>query len=262
MPGSDTPRSEGGTPRSEGGTPRFHMPKMPKVSMPTRRGSAGKTDNRGSTSGQATPAEPLPSPVSLPPPSKPSASGSGSAPPPPRSVTPPPAPKPQLSEAAAAGIATKPDEGKKVAAPAAKKQASKQGGGEKKGFFSGGVGGMMSGAKNVVMKAHPKSIVSGAKQRLYKSIQSKVGKELVKVYTTKIKTSLTGDRRMPWVLRKAIHEIVDEVWGGVQARPPGPRPPQRRRCASLLPARPPEPAGTHPPPRARRSSRWSARSTR
>ena len=42
------------------------------------------------------------------------------------------------------------------------------------------------------------------------------------MYTEKLKLGFTPDRRMPWPVRIAIHEIVDELWDGVQVPPPDP----------------------------------------
>ena len=40
------------------------------------------------------------------------------------------------------------------------------------------------------------------------------------LYTKKLKFTLTPDPDMPWLLRCCIHELVDEVWEGVQAISP------------------------------------------
>ena len=63
---------------------------------------------------------------------------------------------------------------------------------------------------------HPTSVVRGAKRHLYKSIQDRVGRKLVEVYTERIKHTITPDRRYPWFVRVAIHELVDEIWEAVQ----------------------------------------------
>jgi len=59
-------------------------------------------------------------------------------------------------------------------------------------------------------------VIGGVQRRAYSFLQKKVSSKLHDMYCTKIKPSLAADRRMPWALRVAIHEVVDEVWEGVQ----------------------------------------------
>ena len=43
-------------------------------------------------------------------------------------------------------------------------------------------------------------------------MRDKVEQMFVGMYLQRFKPGLTADRRMPWPLRKMIHEIVDDVW--------------------------------------------------
>ena len=43
-------------------------------------------------------------------------------------------------------------------------------------------------------------------------MRDKVEQMFVDIYLLRLKPGLTADRRMPWPLRKIIHEMVDDVW--------------------------------------------------
>lgn len=66
--------------------------------------------------------------------------------------------------------------------------------------------------------------LKGFKNRMFAKLQKKLTSKLEAMYVDKLKLNITPDRRMPWALRVAVHDLVDEVWSGVKATrlPPSP----------------------------------------
>ena len=63
--------------------------------------------------------------------------------------------------------------------------------------------------------SRPASIMSAAKRKIYQKLQKRVEAKLAETYAEKLKLTVTPDRRMPWVVRVAVHDLVDEVWANV-----------------------------------------------
>lgn len=57
--------------------------------------------------------------------------------------------------------------------------------------------------------AQPQKITSAMRQRTLSTMQRMVENKLTEVYENKLKLSITTDRRMPWRLRVAVHEMAD-----------------------------------------------------
>ena len=57
--------------------------------------------------------------------------------------------------------------------------------------------------------AQPQRITSAVRQRTLDTMQRMVESKLTEVYENKLKLSITTDRRMPWRLRVAVHEMAD-----------------------------------------------------
>lgn len=51
-------------------------------------------------------------------------------------------------------------------------------------------------------------------------MRAKVEQMYVDMYIQKLKPSITGDWRMPWMVRKLIHELTDEVWEQIRIELP------------------------------------------
>jgi len=56
----------------------------------------------------------------------------------------------------------------------------------------------------------------GFKNRLFGRLQRTLTRKLESLYVDKLKLTITPDRRMPWVMRVAIHEVADEIWDGLK----------------------------------------------
>lgn len=85
------------------------------------------------------------------------------------------------------------------------------------------------------------------KKRIYKGIQSAVGKKLASVYLGSIKYSITPDRRVPWRVRVLLHGEPYWVTRTLPSPPPPPHTPQNAPRPHTLPPIGPI-AHTHPPP--------------
>ena len=56
------------------------------------------------------------------------------------------------------------------------------------------------------------SVVKSVKHGAYSTLQNVVAQKLNELYVTKLKLRLTSDKRMPWIMREAIHDLADSIW--------------------------------------------------
>ena len=66
------------------------------------------------------------------------------------------------------------------------------------------------------VRGHVSKARAGMKRAVLTKMQSLVDKRMGSVYLQSIKPGLTADRRVPWLLRVATHDLVDEVWENVR----------------------------------------------
>ena len=95
--------------------------------------------------------------------------------------------------------------------PASKSPTPRSGGRKRANTLGAAIGGV----KGAIGSARPANLMKGMKRGVLTSLQKRVDKKLKEMYTSKIKLSVTADRRFPWQIRCAVHEIVDEVWFGL-----------------------------------------------
>ena len=81
--------------------------------------------------------------------------------------------------------------------------------------ISAGMGAATKAVSSKVDAVKPSSIAAKAKKTMLTKVQKLVEKKLDTTYTGKVKLSIAADRRTPWPVRVAIHEVVDEVWENI-----------------------------------------------
>ena len=57
---------------------------------------------------------------------------------------------------------------------------------------------------------------AGMKRAMLNKVQTLVDKKMHAVYINTIKPTLTADRRVPWLVRVATHEIADGLWENIR----------------------------------------------
>ena len=50
------------------------------------------------------------------------------------------------------------------------------------------------------------------KRKAHQAMRSKVEEMFISIYVTRLKPQLTPDRRMPWVVRRLIHDVANDIW--------------------------------------------------
>ena len=83
------------------------------------------------------------------------------------------------------------------------------------GSIKAGVGASVGAVSSKLDAVKPSTIAAKAKRTLLTRVQKLVEKKLDSTYTGKVKLSIAADRRTPWPVRIAIHEVVDEVWENI-----------------------------------------------
>ena len=85
-------------------------------------------------------------------------------------------------------------------------------------FLSGAKSAASSVAKSIgsrVEVVKPSAIAKRAKRSLLTKVRKLVEKKLKSTYETKVKFLIAADRRVPWTVRCAMHDVVDEIWGNI-----------------------------------------------
>lgn len=76
----------------------------------------------------------------------------------------------------------------------------------------GGGSGQQRKSPSVLGSLAPRGIASSMRRTAYGKLAQMVDHKMDELYVGKVKVAFTADRRIPWVLRVAAHDVADFVW--------------------------------------------------